>query len=643
MSSPYLFREPLFPVRLNSWCADLSSKRVDEKYPWSLGSNGAPRLTWALSKARKRGLRPWSRTSYGLGRFFPAFHLALSILIGSTLILWCCNSSLSVRGYCLQTLPAKLLSPVRWKLLRAGQETWLQVAGSGDLDLVINGHLIVAAGEYTFGNVILPQLNQPTPTPAPGEMRGRIQRRPPEVQPKSVEASQKEILTAYDVSYWIKKGENTITATVRADHRPASLFLTGFFAEKDGTTRQFESNSDWQAFGRPGQSSAGSQRAVQFGQFGVAPWGYIPQEPGRQLDRADFATLGKSCVVIALTAAIIGGLWLLVSGLVAQGRNELLRRALLRDALFHAPILIALVFLLLPNYDPRFPTSWSFTPAAIFGVIAALLGIRLFHLFPLDRVIDQAAVTTKRVRALPFREVFPYLLVILIMALGFALRFHNIAYMSFDHDEMGVVSKSKGIYHLGFPYATYAGEVRWITTYELIPYPLALAGLFGYSELTMRMPACIMGTLAIGLIALLGRRLFNWRIGVLAALVYACMPLNIRWAQNAFYLQQCQFFTLLTILLFYEAFRFRPLHRGLLHGRGGIFLCDLPFLGRQRLSLALPCHRFNCYALGRMVVASGLTSLPLSFPHWSNSCRAISARVRLPVLPICRSALVCRI
>ena len=55
--------------------------------------------------------------------------------------------------------------------------------------------------------------------------------------------------------------------------------------------------------------------------------------------------------------------------------------------------------------------------------------------------------------------------------------------MSFDHDEMGLVSKSKGIFKLGFPYTVYAGEIRWLTTYELVPYAQALSGfdlwLFG--------------------------------------------------------------------------------------------------------------------------------------------------------------------
>jgi len=259
---------------------------------------------------------------------------------------------------------------------------------------------------------------------------------------------------------------------------------------------------------------------------------------------------------------VIVALWLVLSAIAAGRRREPLAYAMSRDALFHGPIAAGLLLLLLPNYDPRFPTGWSFQPKFVIGAILALLGVRLLHLF----ANGQTAISFKRrmaqVRQTELRAVLPYLLLAAIMALGLGLRYHNLGYMSFDHDEMGLVTRSKGIYKLGFPYTIYAGGVRWLTTYEAVPYPLALSGLiFGYSEWSMRLPACLMGTLCIGVIALIGRRLFNWRTGLFAALVYACMPLNIRWAQNAFYLTQCQFMSMLTFWLFYEAIRVRPLHR----------------------------------------------------------------------------------
>ena len=44
---------------------------------------------------------------------------------------------------------------------------------------------------------------------------------------------------------------------------------------------------------------------------------------------------------------------------------------------------------------------------------------------------------------IPFRQLWPYLVLILIMfCQGFGLRYHNLAFMSFDHDEMGLIAKS---------------------------------------------------------------------------------------------------------------------------------------------------------------------------------------------------------
>jgi hypothetical protein len=84
----------------------------------------------------------------------------------------------------------------------------------------------------------------------------------------------------------------------------------------------------------------------------------------------------------------------------------------------------------------------------------------------------------------------------------------------------------------------------------------------------------------------MGRRLFNWRIGLSAAFVYACMPLNIRWAQNAFYLTQCQFMSMLTIWFFYEAIRVRPLQHGYLTAAAVAFC--LTYLSWEGTGFLLP-------------------------------------------------------
>lgn len=475
---------------------------------------------------------------------------------------------------------------------RPKQETWIQVASSGDLDLIVNGHILTTATAAVPRGKGLPRLPRPEATPPEFDKLGRLAKARDITRVERSSAFDPVELAAYDISYWIERGPNAIVAAVRSKDRPASLFANGFVVKGDKVER-FSTSADWHV-GEPGtEEAAGRQRAIEIGPNGVAPWGYLPQEKARPLDYSGFANIFKSWLIIGLTLGAVIALWLTAAAIVASWRGEPLATAMARDALLHGPILAGLLLLALPNYDPRFPDEWSFQPRIVVGAFAALILIRLLHLL-VDRWKPAAVrawlgsfkggarwdarksstreIIARKLRLpqlfeIPFRQLLPHLCLILIVFLGFGLRYHNLGYMSFDHDEMGLISKSKGIFNLGIPYTTYAGEVRWLTTYEAVPYPLALCGfLFGYSEWSMRLPACLMGTLSIAVIGLMGRRLFDWRIGLFAAFIYACLPLDIRWAQNAFYLSQCQFLSLLTFWLFYEAIQTRPFGKNFLTG-----------------------------------------------------------------------------
>ena len=513
----------------------------------------------------------------------------------------------------------------------ARQETWIQVASSGDVDLLVNGHLITPTVPSSATGRALPHLAAPSASPSQspeetqsGSSANAIEapvkttsaaspvQKPEETQPAvsdqanpargktSTPIFEPAILSAYDISYWIKKGPNTIVAAVRTTHVPASLFANGFLVRDDGSITRFETSSAWQIGDQSaGKQTAQSQHPIELGKDGTAPWGYLKQDLARAVDHIDFATLAKSYMVILLTAIATVAVWLLVSAIAAARQREPLARAMARDALFHGPIVAGLVLLMLPNYDPRFPTTWSFQPKFVIGAIVALLAIRLFHFWGNTRPAFGLKSRMAQLRQTDFRTALPCLLLAAIMLLGFGLRYHNLGYMSFDHDEMGLINKSKGIFKLGFPYLIYAGEIRWITTYELVPYPQALSALiFGYSEWSMRLPSCIMGTLCIGVLALMGRRLFNWRVGLFTAFIYACMPLDIRWAQNAFYPSQCQFLSMLTIWFFYEAIRVRPLHRGYLTAASAAFC--LTYVSWEGTAFILPA-----FIIALMVIRPG--------------------------------------
>ncbi|MGI8890094.1 MAG: ArnT family glycosyltransferase [Chthoniobacterales bacterium] len=543
---------------------------------------------------------------------------------------------------------------------RPKQETWIQVASSGDLDLIVNGHILTTATASSPGGKALPRLARAEATPPEFDKKGRIPdaRLTPKDQPDRASFDPVE-LAAYDISYWMERGPNLIVAAVRNENSPASFFCNGFVVA-GGKIERFSTSSKWQVGDPSAAAQAKRKHAVEIGPDGVAPWGYLPQEKARPLDYSGFANIFKSWVFVGSTTLVIIALWLISAAIVSNWRREPLVASMSRDALFHGPVIMSLLLLVLPNYDPRFPDEWSFQPKIIVGAFAFLILIRLLHL-----LVDRWTPATQRARVeslshaanwearkqraretisrtfrlpqlfeIPFDQLWPYLVLILIMFLGLGLRYHNLGYMSFDHDEMGQVAKSKGVLDLGFPYTWAAGQIRWTTTYEAVPYPLALFGfLFGYSEWSMRLPACLMGTLCIGVIGLMTRRLFDWRVGLFAAFVYACLPLNIRWAQNAFYLSQCQFLSMLTFWFFYEAIHTRPLRLNFLTGATVTFC--LTYLSWEGTGFMLPAlflalllvrwgewwwlkefHLYRClFFMGAVVVAQYCSRMIAGSPY----------------------------
>lgn len=57
--------------------------------------------------------------------------------------------------------------------------------------------------------------------------------------------------------------------------------------------------------------------------------------------------------------------------------------------------------------------------------------------------------------------------------------------------------------------------------------------IFGFSEISVRLPSVILGVATVGFTFLLGRELFNKRVGILAAFFLAIAPLHIYYSQEA--------------------------------------------------------------------------------------------------------------
>ena len=333
------------------------------------------------------------------------------------------------------------------------------------------------------------------------------------------------------------------------------MLADGFTVLASGEVRRFTGDGVWRAVTQwGGRRALKTAPTVSAGTYGRPPWGVLPQAAATPLtvplyDSGAIARwLGG---YLAVCAAVIG-FSVGCSYLVARLRATPLESVLISDAFLHAPALCLALFLWLISFDYRVPANFAFQEKFVAGLLAITLAARIYHFLP------RAGVAR-----LPFRwpgGVKIALLAVIVTA-GCALRVHDLAGMSLDHDEMTLIRKAHGVLERGVPYSMIGSRERYLTTYELVSYVLAGFGAtFGWGEAAMRAPACLFGILNIVLLAWAGHRMFDWRVGWFTALLYALMPVDIRWAQNAFYPAQAQFFSILTFWCFYEAVRTKPFH-----------------------------------------------------------------------------------
>lgn len=132
-----------------------------------------------------------------------------------------------------------------------------------------------------------------------------------------------------------------------------------------------------------------------------------------------------------------------------------------------------------------------------------------------------------------------YVIPTVLMLLTAAIRLWGIADNSFTQDESTMVLFAQGVLERGYPFLRQAHADFTISTYELVPYPIALSiGLFGLSEFAVRLPAVVFAVITVWLILRFAATLFDRRTAVLSAVLFATLPWAVYWGSNAFYPSQ---------------------------------------------------------------------------------------------------------
>jgi len=180
-----------------------------------------------------------------------------------------------------------------------------------------------------------------------------------------------------------------------------------------------------------------------------------------------------------------------------------------------------------------------------------------------------------------------WLFAALVVAVAATLRLHGLSQHSITIDESTIVAFASSILEQGYPAVRVGTMEIQLATYELYSYILALAiGLFGTSEVAVRLPSALFGIGTAYLIYSAGCKWFNLRTGIIAGLLYATASWAIFWSQNAFHPQSHQFFGMLTLMQAVIILRAQPVPTRTYY-LAALFFCS-GFLCWEGLGFILP-------------------------------------------------------
>ncbi|GEM_PF-1680549 len=375
------------------------------------------------------------------------------------------------------------------------------------------------------------------------------------------ERSEKQV-DIYDIHPLLGKGNNTIRVSVR-DRESVSPHIAADCIGVRGKTSDpsalnssvflFATDETWQT-----QSLSQTDGTVAFTRPAVCLSDRVSLPFAKELSMITLPVTyevrqilrASACILLILTLTIC--LWFLSAFLLRRIRGTVsLEDSLTADALFHLPAAIFLGILYLLQYDIRLNISFPFQEKFVLGAVGILLAFRVRALSGQGFGVRGRGAED----SLPFRRVVMLITLMIIIGAGISLRFRTcINTPSLSHDEISMAIFARSVLKSGYPFKIIGPIRKLLTTYELLPYPMALSvAILGFDDTAARMPALILGTMTTLLIAFISFRLWGMLCAVLSAGIYAFSPFSVLWGTNAFHPQQTQFFVLSTAYLFYKA------------------------------------------------------------------------------------------
>jgi hypothetical protein len=393
-------------------------------------------------------------------------------------------------------------------------------------------------------------------------------------------------LDVYDIAPFLKRGPNVVAIKGTADRLNGGVYVDGRIASRDGTVERLASPDGWEASTVAPRGWA-SRRA--------GPEGFRPAVVVRELRSDEPFQLSTKTVIPPSTWSIgislrfwglvvLAGIasvaaWALLAWAVSRGKRvELGTAQALAGIAFAAPIAF-LLWVWGLGTDIRFDQALAYRPWVVWTALAAFLpGI--------------LALAVSRVPGAPWRSWSPKVgtvatavVLVALTAVCYALRVENLDRSPLGGDEVTMSLASRHVLTEGYPAAEVSPHLtaRPATTSEIVPFFFAaviLALPNATPEFSLRFALVIFGTATLLIIYLFAKEMFGRSVGLLAAAMYAGMPIAINMAQFARYPQIVQFFAVVSAYFWYKAFVHEKIdHRALFWGTISVILTYLSWEG----------------------------------------------------------------
>lgn len=140
-----------------------------------------------------------------------------------------------------------------------------------------------------------------------------------------------------------------------------------------------------------------------------------------------------------------------------------------------------------------------------------------------------------------------YIILFIIIILGAVLRLYNLGKYSLWKDEIFSVMRAKESLA-----SVIFGSIPYDIRAPLHHIFIHIALYFGNNDFVVRFPSVIFGLLSIFLIYVLGKTIFNSKIGLIAAFLLTLSILHLEYSREARYYSYLIFFSSLTTFFFYK-------------------------------------------------------------------------------------------